>query len=60
MPITMAWLMAITMRVTSYPAKRVPVKILEAREDELNAADIWEEGETFHPGLDHPPVKFVQ
>jgi tetratricopeptide (TPR) repeat protein len=35
-------------------------KILEAREDELKAADIWEEGETIHPGLDHPPVKFVQ
>lgn len=35
-------------------------KILEAREDELRAADIWEEGEIIHPGMDHPPVKFVQ
>jgi tetratricopeptide (TPR) repeat protein len=34
-------------------------KILEAREDELKAAEIWEEGETVHPGIDHPPVKFV-
>ncbi len=35
-------------------------KLLEAREDELKAADIWEEGDTIHPGIDHPPVKFVQ
>jgi tetratricopeptide (TPR) repeat protein len=35
-------------------------KILEAREDELHAAGIWEEGEVVHPGIDRPPVKFVQ
>lgn len=34
-------------------------KLAEAREDEELAADIWENAETLHPGMDGPPVKFV-
>lgn len=34
-------------------------KLAEAREDEEIAADIWENAETLHPGMDGPPIKYV-
>ena len=34
-------------------------KLDDARDDEEHAADIWEKAETLHPGMDHPPVKWV-
>lgn len=34
-------------------------RIEEAREDEMRAAQIWEDGEVMHPGMDGPPRKFV-
>eukprot|EP00796_Vickermania_ingenoplastis_P009514 gene9514-6681_t len=34
-------------------------RVAEARDDEMRAAEIWEQAEVIHPGLDGAPRKFV-